>query len=182
MLIYPSFVRRDREIKVEEYVEGYLTEKYGDCAFDTVNIEKEYSSGTMFESEFVGYYLEIESNKTEDTFIVYIGKDSTQVTVDYFLPLYYSEQLGVEYKKQIDDGDEVASFYDFSKLEQFIREDMQSKYWEDLCWHDISDLYEYMEYSETPTNPYIALENQGRILTLDEIEELLMSIDREKVS
>lgn len=88
------------KIKVKEFAENYLTNKYGEHKYKITSIRYEYNMTTLFDySSPIGYWVDFKSDIVTDSWITINGLNSKNYKVDsdYFLESYYfPEQDGYD--------------------------------------------------------------------------------------
>ena len=159
----------------------YLEQKYGDGNYKVVNISKEYSYDGIIRKYVSSYDYEIESDYMDGTFIIRIGELFPCIEADYFLPVYYSEKYNLDYELYYDDVDDRIH-YDFDELEEYMKNNIKVKIEEfetekveigDICTNYVQS-WSNMDGIEYNPNYFIILENCGRILSMDELLNLLI--------
>ena len=97
-------IKEKREIK--NYVENYLTKKYGEHRFKVTGIRYEYDMDTLFDySNPTGYWVDFKSDIVSDSWLTINGlsPDVYKVDSDYFIESYYfHEKDGYDVYKTMD--------------------------------------------------------------------------------
>ena len=181
MVVYPNYIDKTKFDKGQEFVYAYLNQKYGESDYQIVEMSKKYRRGGLFDLLLDGYYFEISNEYVENTFVLHIDKSMEYVVSDFYLPVYYSEQLGLYYTLYRDDSrKEIVPM--FTELSRYLVKDIEEKY-------SIGFLNPYMENfyrdfvipwkseadKEYQWNYYIIADDYGRIPTLEEVEELIVN-------
>lgn len=164
---------------------SYLEQKYGDGIYKVVKIRKQYSKADGFFTGYdvSGYNYEIKSDYMENTFIIHISNESSYISSDYFLPVYYSEKYNLEYELYYEYDDRTKeTHYNFDKLEEYIRNNIKVKTKEIETENvEIEDIFanyihswNNMDGVQYNPNYFIISENYGRIPSMDELMDLLI--------
>lgn len=164
---------------------SYLEQKYGDGNYKVVKIRKQYSKTDGFFTGYdvSGYNYEIKSDYMENTFIIHISNESSYISSDYFLPVYYSEKYNLEYELYYEYDDRTKeTHYNFDELEEYIRNNIKVKTkeieTENVEIEDIFTNYIHswnnMDGVQYNLNYFIIPENYGRIPSMDELIDLLI--------
>lgn len=163
---FPLLSEKIIEYQGGNFVSEYLVLKYGNHDFEVVDVNIRYSNYGMFDKTMSGYTFKFKSNCTKNNFTISTDERFKYVESDNFLPIYYSETLGLTTTDSYG--------YDFSPFEQYI---INERNIEDFVIEDISDNYivswsniEGVKYS---SNYYIVPDNTGRILTINEFVDAL---------
>ena len=119
----------------------------------------------------------------ENTFIIHISNESSYISSDYFLPVYYSEKYNLEYELYYEYDDRTKeTHYNFDKLEEYIRNNIKVKTKEIETENvEIEDIFanyihswNNMDGVQYNPNYFIISENYGRIPSMDELMDLLI--------
>lgn len=87
----PSISMKDKR-DIKNYVEKYLTQKYGEHKFKVTGIRYEYDMATLFDySNPTGYWVDFKSDIVSDSWVTINGlsRDVYKVSSDYFIESYY---------------------------------------------------------------------------------------------
>ncbi len=83
-------IKEKKEIK--NYVENYLTKKYGEHKYKVTHIEYEYDMETLFDySNPTGYWVDFKSDIVSDSWVIIKGlyPEDYEVDSDYLIQSYY---------------------------------------------------------------------------------------------
>ena len=168
-----------------EKVISYLTDRYGDGDYEIVNTYVRYENVGMWDKTANGHIYEVKSNYMDEPFMVVTLKDSGGIDSDYFLPVYFSRQNNLSYKLGYSESSN-SLYCDFTRFNEYVEAVAQEEYGEDLYSSDATEIYNSyiaswnsetgIEYDE---NYYIVPENDGKIPSIDEVVEGLVTLKTE---
>lgn len=98
LLFFPPRVKFGERRSVSNYVEKYLTKKYGEHKFKVTKVDYDFQMSTLFDySEPVGYDVRFKSNVLKNSYIHISGlkPDDFLITSDSFIADYYFSNLDV---------------------------------------------------------------------------------------
>ena len=133
-----------------KHVIKYLEQKYGnDGNYRVVNIGKDYEHYGMVDKYLVGYYYEIKSDYMENTFVIRIDDEFSNISTDLFLPVYYSEKNNLNYRLDCSNG----LHYDFQNLEKYIKDNIENETEKKFKIYDICGNYTHLwdSYGRIPS-------------------------------
>ena len=165
----------------KDQVVSYLNNRYGDGNFEIVDVNEEYGNSGMWDKFLSGYIYEVKSSYTDDTFMV-ITNMHGYVNVDYFFPVYFSEQNDLDYHLYYDDEWKELRF-DFTEFDEYIVEVAENDYAAKLYSSDVCKIYgSYIHYwneedgVEYNDNYYIVPTDGGEIPSIDVVVEGLVEL------
>lgn len=151
----PNVSIKDK-IDVKNYVENYLTKKYGEHKFKVTGIRYEYNMTSIFDySSPKGYWVDFKSDTVPHSWVTISGlsPNSYKVDSDYFIQSYYFPKT---------DGYDVSETMNSMKpkkeLERLLLDKLKNEF--------DNDIYEV----DCDTILLKIPEDYGKIPTLDEIK------------
>ena len=139
MFLVPSVIEKQKHNHRVSIVKEHLINAHGDEGFEIINWGFNLEDYGIISRYVVGYWFEVKHPKIDKSFFVVMDDETYKIENDYFLKLYYSNQLGLDYTTDIsyDGKDYYASFFD---LEEYIKKQLESKSKDKLKNYDLDEV------------------------------------------
>lgn len=143
MITVPMIINRITIGKGKNYVIDYLNNKYGKANYEVLNVYEHYNDSGMWDKYLSNYYYELKCDYMEESFIIMVDNDFNYIESDFFLPVYYSEQLDLQYTLNYNDWD-LGIEYNFDEFDEYVYNQLDDK--------NINVEYIYTDYVKSWNN------------------------------
>ena len=164
----PLIVEKCKYNNRVDIIKEYLVNAHGDIKFNVIDWGYETEDDGIISSYVTGYWFKVTCEKFDDYFIVVMDNEKFTIETDYFLDLYYSMELGLDYEIWINLRDESDA--DFNEYNDYLAKKIEDKYFYIIPSYEIGIILRDSNYG--------MLNSDNKINTIDEIVEFIYdSID-----